>query len=72
MNATTIETAILKANLYGYFLLNGRVYQILGIYGQCFQCYEYDKETKGTWDSPECLISARMVIGTVELTPFQD
>lgn len=61
---------ILKANLWSYFLLNGKVYQIVRVMGQAFICYEYSEETKGIVGA-ECVISARMVLGTTELTPFQ-
>lgn len=68
---STTPNDILQANLWAFFKLNGKQYQIMAIYGQCFQCYEYSRCAKGLVGS-ECLISARMILGTTELTPDLD
>lgn len=59
------DPQILKANVWGFFTLGCTRYQITGVYGQCFQCHKYEN---GELVGPECLISARMILGTVELT----
>lgn len=61
------DTTTLQANVNGFFEIGATVYQITGVYGQCFKCYEYNRHTKHL-QGAECLISARMVLGRVELS----
>lgn len=63
------EEQIMQANKGGYFKLHGKVYKITGVYGRCFQCYEVEVATE-TFIGAECLISARMILGMVELSKF--
>lgn len=63
-----MQDEILEANVGGFFPLNGTVYHIVSVYGACFQCYAIEEHGDSYRHvGNECLISARMVLGTVEL-----